>query len=148
LDEWGTWYDDTPNTSPLWQQNTLRDAFVAVLHFHVFHRHAERLHMANIAQTVNVLQAMVLTQGNEMVLTPAYHAFKLHIPSQDATSLPLEIDGVSRYELASFSVPEISASAARGTDGKIYVSLANLNPREGKQVAVRLAANARLGGGT
>src|SRR5690606_14497079 len=90
LDEWGTWYDDTPNTSPVWQQNTLRDAFVVVLHFHVFHRHAERLHMANIAQTVNVLQAMVLTQGNEMVLTPTYHAFKLHIPFQDATYLPLE----------------------------------------------------------
>jgi alpha-N-arabinofuranosidase len=148
LDEWGTWYDATPGSSPLYQQNTLRDAFVAALHFHVFHRHARRVYMANIAQTVNVLQAMVLTQGDAMVLTPTYHAFKLHIPFQDATFLPIEIEGENRYELAGYSVPEISATAARGTDGGIYVSLANLDPNAGKEVAVTLGTDARIVGGT
>jgi alpha-N-arabinofuranosidase len=106
----GTWYDATPGTSALYPQNTLRDAFFAALHFHVFHRHAARLRMANIAQTVNVLQAMVLTQGDAIVLTPTYHLFKLYIPFQDATSLPVSYDARQDYAFGDYRVPAISAT--------------------------------------
>ena len=90
LDEWGTWWDVEPGTNPgfLYQQNTMRDALVASLHFDVFHRHADRLVMANIAQTVNVLQAMLLTDDDGgLVLTPTYHVFEMNKGHQDATSL-------------------------------------------------------------
>jgi alpha-N-arabinofuranosidase len=130
FDEWGTWYDATPGASALYQQNTLRDALVAALHFHVFHRHAARVRMANVAQTVNVLQAMVLTQGDAMVLTPTYHVFKMYVPFQDATSLPLSFDELPDYSLGEYKVPHVSATAARGTDGKLYASVVNLHPRE------------------
>jgi alpha-N-arabinofuranosidase len=139
FDEWGAWYDPTPGASALYQQNTLRDAFVAALHFHVFHRHAARVRMANIAQTVNVLQAMVLTQGEAMVLTPTYHLFKLYVPFQDATYLPVSYDGLASYSLGEYRVPSVSATAARGTDGKLYASVANLNPREAVELTLSLA---------
>ena len=89
--EWGTWYDATPGTNSafLQQENTLRDALVAATNFHIFHRHAARVHMANIAQMVNVLQAMILTDGPHMALTPTYHAFALYRPFQGATALPV-----------------------------------------------------------
>jgi alpha-N-arabinofuranosidase len=142
LDEWGTWYDPTPGASALWQQNTLRDAFVAALHFHVFHRHAERVRMANIAQTVNVLQAMILTEGDAMVLTPTYHVFKMYIPFQDATFLPVELDESPVYSLGDCSVPAVSATAARGEDGQIYVSLANLDPDETAEISLTIGGAA------
>src|SRR5260370_31445927 len=87
VDEWGTWFDVEPGTNPgfLYQQNTIRDALVAGLSLNIFNNHAHRVHMANIAQTVNVLQAMVLTEGEKMLLTPAYHAFKMHKAHQGAT---------------------------------------------------------------
>jgi alpha-N-arabinofuranosidase len=99
VDEWGTWYDPTPGTHPgfLQQQNSLRDALVAALHFHIFHAHADRVSMANIAQMVNVLQAMILAEGDKMVLTPTYHAFKMHVPFQDATALLVELDKNPQY---------------------------------------------------
>lgn len=136
LDEWGTWYDPTPGASALYQQNTLRDAMVAALHFHVFHRHAERLHMANIAQTVNVLQAMILTRGDAMVLTPTYYVFQMYIPFQDATYLPVSYDAEPVYRYGDYSVPAVSATAARGTDGKLYASIANLDPHEMAEVTL------------
>jgi alpha-N-arabinofuranosidase len=145
FDEWGTWYDETPGASALYQQNTLRDAFVAALHFHVFHRHAKRVRMANIAQTVNVLQAMVLTQGDAMVLTPTYHVFKIYAPFQDATSLPVSYDAVPDYTFGEYRVPVVSATAARGTDGRLYASVANLHPRETTEVRLSVAG-AAVGG--
>ena len=142
LDEWGTWYDATPGASALYQQNTLRDAFVAALHFHVFHRHAARVRIANIAQTINVLQAMILTQGDAMLLTPTYHVFKLYIPFQDATSLPVSYEGRTDYALGNYRVPSVSATAARGTDGKLYASVANLDPRDSVDVTLSVAGGA------
>jgi alpha-N-arabinofuranosidase len=138
LDEWGAWYDPTPGASPLYQQNTLRDAFVAALHFHVFHRHAERLQMANIAQTVNVLQAMILTEGDAMVVTPTYYLFQMYIPFQDATYLPVTFETSAIYELGEYEVPAVSATAARGTDGRLYASIANLDPNEAAQVTLTM----------
>jgi len=90
VDEWGTWYDVEPETNPgfLYQQNSMRDAIVAALNFHVFHRHAARVRMANIAQMINVLQAMILTDGPRMVRTPTYHAFAMYTDHHDAVVVP------------------------------------------------------------
>src|ERR1700730_5824726 len=86
VDEWGTWYDVEPGTNPgfLFQQNSMRDAIVAALTLNIFAHHADRVKAANIAQMVNVLQAMILTRGDKMVLTPTYHVFDLYKPYQDA----------------------------------------------------------------
>ena len=94
LDEWGTWWDEEPGTirGHLYQQNTLRDAFVASLSLDVFHKYTDRLKMANIAQVVNVLQSMILTKGKEMVLTPSYYVFKMYKVHQDATYLPIDLE--------------------------------------------------------
>ena len=140
VDEWGTWYNPEPGREPgfLYQQNTLRDAVVAALNFNVFQRHADRVQMTNIAQMVNVLQAMILTDKEKMVLTPTYYVYDLYQVFQDATSLPLELENTHSYQLGKTSVPAISASAARGKDGHLYLSLVNLNPREAQQVAVNV----------
>ena len=149
IDEWGTWYDPDPAapSSPLYQQNTLRDAVVAALNFHVFHRHAARVRMANIAQTVNVLQAMILTSDKRIVLTPTYHAFELYVPFQDATYLPLTADGIPQYRYAGYAVPALSATAARGKDGKLHIGLINVDPHTDIDVVITLD-DARLSGGT
>jgi alpha-L-arabinofuranosidase len=141
VDEWGAWYDPTPGTIPrfLQQQNSLRDALVAALHFHIFHAHADRVSMTNIAQMVNVLQATILAEGDKMVLTPTYHAFKMYAPFQDATALPVKLDGNPQYTLGEASIPAVSVSAARGKDGKLYLGLVNTNPKEEVDVAVDVA---------
>ena len=137
VDEWGTWYDPEPGREPgfLYQQNTLRDAVVAALNLNVFHRHAERVRLANIAQMVNVLQAMILTKGPQMILTPTYHVFRLFRPFQDATYLPTELD-TPTYASGTASVPGISLSAARAADGAIVLALVNLNPKTGTALSV------------
>jgi alpha-N-arabinofuranosidase len=116
VDEWGTWYDPEPGREPgfLYQQNSLRDALVAGLNFNVFHAHAKRVQMANIAQMVNVLQAMILTDGPRMTLTPTYHAFEMYIPFQGATYLPTEIR-TPQYSLGQVTVPSVNVTAARDT---------------------------------
>jgi len=132
VDEWGTWYDTEEGDNPgfLLQQNSLRDALVAAINLNMFHKYAKRVRMTSIAQMVNVLQAMILTDGKKMLLTPTYHVFKMHIPFQDATSLPSTINGLPKYKYGKDAVIGISASAARGKDGKIWLSLVNLNPNK------------------
>jgi len=139
IDEWGTWYDPEPGREPgfLYQQNTLRDALVAALSFNIFHEHARRVQMTNIAQMVNVLQAMILTDGPKMLRTPTYHVFGMYKVFQDATSIPHEIE-TGRYAMGELGVPAVTASAARGADGKLYLALANLDPRNPAAVSVRL----------
>jgi len=138
VDEWGTWYDVEKGTNAgfLFQQNTLRDALVAALNFNIFHAHADRVRMTNIAQMVNVLQAMVITDKDKMLLTPTYHAFEMYVPFQGATSLPVALSNNPQYSLGDAGIPEVSASAARGTDGKLYLALINANPREPAEVEV------------
>lgn len=144
VDEWGTWYDVEKGTNAgfLFQQNTLRDAVVAALNFNIFHAHADRVRMTNIAQMVNVLQSMIITDKDKMVLTPTYHAFEMYVPFQGATSLPLTLSNNPQYALDGASVPEISASAARGTDGKLYLALVNTNPGEAAEVAINVPGQA------
>src|SRR5690606_10801344 len=115
------------NPGFLEQQNSLRDALVAALNFHIFHGRADRIHMANIAQTVNVLQAMILTEKEKMILTPTYHVFELYKVHQGATVLRLELDS-PRYSAGDESIPAVSASATRGADGQIHLSLVNTQP--------------------
>jgi len=136
IDEWGTWYKPEPGTNPgfLVQQNTLRDAIVAAANFNIFHKYADRVRMTSIAQTVNVLQAMVLTDGPKMLLTPTYHVFHMYKPFQDATSLPVEIK-TGTYTYGKWTVPQVSASAARTKDGSIVIGLANLDPHKPAQVS-------------
>lgn len=142
VDEWGTWYDPEPGREPgfLYQQNTLRDAVVAALNFNIFHHHAERVHLANIAQMVNVLQAMILTKGPELVLTPTYHVFRMFRPFQDATFLPAELQS-PRYQLGNVSVPAVSMSAARTVNGAIVVAFVNLDPARAMPVSAALAGS-------
>ena len=140
LDEWGTWYDPEPGREPgfLYQQNTLRDALVAGLNFNIFHRHAKRLHMANIAQTVNVLQAVILTDKEKMILTPTYHAFEMYIPFQDATFIPVDLGDIPTYTLGEVSVPAVSASAAKTSDGDLVLALVNLDPHNTVSVSTAM----------
>lgn len=131
VDEWGTWYDVEPGTNPgfLFQQNTMRDALVAGIHFNIFHKHCDRVRMANIAQTVNVLQAVILTEGSKMVLTPTYHVFNMYKVHQDAELLDLDIKA-PEYRCAGESIPQVTATASMDNEGKIHISLCNLNPKE------------------
>ena len=131
VDEWGTWYAVEPNTHPrfLYQQNTMRDAIVAATTLDIFNKHCDRVRMANIAQTVNVLQAMVLTQKEQMLLTPSYHVFEMYAVHQDATKTPVDVQS-ERYEFADYSVPAVSASASVDGDGKLHITLSNANPHK------------------
>jgi alpha-N-arabinofuranosidase len=144
VDEWGTWYDTEPGREPgfLYQQNTMRDALVASINFNIFHKHARRVQMTNIAQMVNVLQAMILTDGPKMALTPTYHVFQMYIPFQGATFLPTEIT-TPDYTLGKFTVPVVSVSAARDSAGNLQLALANLDTKREVVVKVNLqGANA------
>lgn len=140
VDEWGTWWDEEPGTVPghLYQQNTLRDAFVASLTLDIFHKYTDRIKMANIAQVVNVLQSMILTKDDKMVLTPSYYVFKMYNVHQDATYLPLDIDCGYRKARDGRIVPMLSATASRDKEGKIHLSLSNVSLDEAQEVTVDL----------
>ena len=140
VDEWGTWYAGLPDTNPgfLEQQNTLRDALVASLHFDIFSNHADRVKMANIAQMVNVLQAMIFTRDDKMVLTPTYHVFEMYKPYMDATHLPLDVQSPT-YTHGKFSVPAVHGSAVKAKDGHVYVALTNLDPDKPASVSTAVA---------
>ena len=137
VDEWGTWFATEPGTHPrfLYQQNTMRDAIVAATTFDIFNKHCDRVRMANIAQTVNVLQAMVLTQNEKMLLTPTYHVFEMYAVHQDATMAPVDVHSES-YTFGDYSVPAISASASVDGEGKLHITLSNANPNKDIPVTV------------
>jgi alpha-L-arabinofuranosidase len=140
VDEWGTWYEPTPGSHQgfLEQQNTLRDAVVAGLNFHIFHKHAVRVTMANIAQMINVLQAMILTDKEKMVLTPTYHVFDMYKVHQGATFLPVDLT-TPDYERGTNKIAAVSASASRDAAGKVHVSLVNTDPNRAITVACTLS---------
>ncbi len=139
VDEWGTWYAAAPGTDPafLYQQNTIRDAVVAGATFNIFHRHARRVKMANIAQLVNVLQALILTDGDKMLLTPTYHVFDMYQVHHDATFLPVDVK-TDTTTLGSESLPAVSASASRDGQGRVHLSLVNLDPKAMATVEARI----------
>ncbi|MDF2922162.1 MAG: alpha-N-arabinofuranosidase [Paenibacillaceae bacterium] len=150
VDEWGTWYNVEPGTNPgfLYQQNSLRDALVAGVNLNIFHQHCDRVQMANIAQTVNVLQAMILTEGDRMVLTPTYHVFEMYKVHQDAELVPVQLES-PEYTLGAVSIPQLSVSASRNAEGKLHISLCNLHHAESAAVRLSLescAANVPVSG--
>jgi alpha-N-arabinofuranosidase len=142
VDEWGTWYDTAPGASALYQQNTLRDAMVAAVSLNIFQRHTDRVRMTNIAQMVNVLQAMVLTDGDKMLLTPTYHLFDMYKPFKGATPLKAEVQSPS-FKLGQTELVAVEASVARTADGKLVLALANLDPDRPARVSTGLKAAVR-----
>jgi len=148
VDEWGTWYDVEPGSNPgfLYQQNTLRDALVAGLTLNIFNHHCDRIHMANLAQTVNVLQALILTDGAQFILTPTYHVFDLYQVHQDATLLETTITHGVAYTLNDESLPQLSVSASKNAAGVIHISLCNLDSRAAADVTLTLTGVDSIGG--
>jgi alpha-N-arabinofuranosidase len=146
VDEWGTWYAVEPGTNPgfLYQQNSLRDAIVAGINLNIFNKHCDRISMAQIAQTINVLQAVILTDNEKMILTPTYWVFYLYKVHQDATMLPVHFTS-NQITMNSGSTPPrggqggrridaVSVSASRDASGKVHISFVNIDPNNTQTV--------------
>lgn len=140
VDEWGAWYAPLPGSNPgfLVQQNSLRDAILAALNLNIFARHADRVRMANIAQMINVLQAMIMTDKEKMVLTPTYYLYKMYAPFQDAMFVPVTFDA-GTYTYQNISLPRIDAIAAKDSAGKLWLEITNLDPNKPVEVEANLA---------
>jgi alpha-N-arabinofuranosidase len=139
VDEWGVWTDVEPGTNPgfLYQQNSLRDALLAATTLNIFNNHCDRVKMANLAQTVNVLQSLILTDKDKMLLTPTYHIFDLYKVHQDAKYLPVKLD-VPDYEFEGKKIPAVNLSASQDAAGKIHISLVNLDPHNAISISTAL----------
>ncbi|MGB3776390.1 MAG: alpha-L-arabinofuranosidase C-terminal domain-containing protein [Leeuwenhoekiella sp.] len=139
VDEWGGWYDVMPDTNPgfLYQQNTMRDAMIAGMNLNIFNNHAERVKMANLAQVVNVLQAVILTEGEKMILTPTYHVMKMYNVHQDAELIPLNLD-TPDYEFNGEKLPAVSASASKDSTGTVHMSMINIDSKKENKVTISL----------
>jgi len=137
VDEWGTWFEVEPGTNPgfLYQQNTLRDALVAGIHFNIFNNHCERVGMTNIAQTINVLQSVILTEGAAMLLTPTYHVFDMYQVHHDALMLPVHLES-ENYPIGFGALPVISVSASEDENRKTHISLTNIDPEKEQTVRI------------
>jgi alpha-N-arabinofuranosidase len=137
VDEWGGWYDVEPGTNPgfLFQQNTMRDAMIAGVTLNIFQNHADRVRMANLAQTVNVLQAVVLTDKEKMILTPTYHVMEMYNVHQDATLLPINITS-NDYVYGQDKLKAISAAASKDSTGVTHISLVNIDPSKPQSIAI------------
>lgn len=127
IDEWGTWYDVEPGTNPgfLYQQNTMRDALVAGINLNLFNKNCDRVKMANIAQMVNVLQAVILTEGDKMVKTPTWYAFNLYKVHQDAELVESSVETKTVGVEEDVQIPDLSESVSMDKDGRLYVTLTN-----------------------
>ena len=141
IDEWGTWYNVEPGTNPgfLYQQNTMRDALVAGINLNLFNRYNKRVQMANLAQIVNVLQALVLTEGERMLLTPTYHVFDMYQVHMDAQRLELNYESPG-YTLGEDTIPQLSLSASRSKDDVIHITACNLSHTDELEVVCQLEA--------
>jgi alpha-N-arabinofuranosidase len=137
--EWGTWHEQEEGSTPgfLYQQNTIRDALTASVTLDIFHKYLDRVKMANIAQTVNVLQAMILTQGEQMILTPTYHVFKFHTVHHDARSLPIRYSA-GKIRNGKHKVPAISMSASQAENGAVNLTITNVDLDQARHVEVEL----------
>jgi alpha-N-arabinofuranosidase len=140
VDEWGAWLAATPGSPEgfLEQQNSQRDALVAALNLNIFARHAERVRAANIAQMVNVLQAMLFTRDEKLVLTPTYHVFHMYVPFQDATFVPVEYSAGS-YKSGDVELPRVDAIAGRDSAGKLWIALTNLDSKSAASIEISVA---------
>jgi alpha-N-arabinofuranosidase len=139
VDEWGGWYEVEPGTNPgfLYQQNTIRDAMIAGVTLNVFNNHADRVRMANLAQTINVLQSVILTNEEKMILTPTYHVLEMYNVHQDAKLLPLKINSAD-YVLGDKKLPAVSASASIDAKGLTHISLVNIDASKSQDITINL----------
>ncbi|GAB2559135.1 alpha-N-arabinofuranosidase [Spirosoma areae] len=139
VDEWGAWYNVEPGTNPgfLYQQNTMRDAMLAGVTLNIFHNHADRVRMANLAQAINVLQAVILTKGEKILLTPTYHVLEMYNVHQDATLLPVDVKS-DDYSVGTDKLPAMSVSASRDKAGKVHISLVNIDPGKSQEISINL----------
>ncbi len=140
VDEWGGWYDVEPGTNPgfLYQQNSMRDAMIAGSTLNIFNNHCDRVRMANLAQCINVLQSVILTQGDKMILTPTYYVMQMYNVHQNATLLPVAIAS-ENYVLGSGKLPAISASASRDKDGIVHITLVNIDPDKTHKISINVS---------
>ncbi len=143
VDEWGGWYDVEPGTNPgfLYQQNTIRDAMIAGMTLNIFNNHADRLRIANLAQCVNVLQAVILTDKEKMILTPTYHVMEMYNVHQDATLIPVSVNSPN-YVYGTDSLPAITVSASKDKNGVVHVSLTNIDPVKTNDISLDLDGTA------
>jgi alpha-N-arabinofuranosidase len=139
VDEWGGWYDSQPGTNPgfLYQQNTMRDAMIAGVTLNIFNNHADRVRGANLAQAINVLQSVILTEGEKMILTPTYHVMEMYNVHHDAKLLPLAIKS-SDYVLNNEKLPAVSASASVDNSGTGHISLVNIDAHQSQEIVITL----------
>jgi alpha-N-arabinofuranosidase len=139
VDEWGGWYDVEPGTNPgfLYQQNTMRDAMIAGVTLNIFNNHADRVRMANLAQTINVLQAVILTDKEKIVLTPTYHVMEMYSVHQNATLLPVSLK-TDDYQFADEKLSAVSASASKDSSGFIHVSVTNINSKKPEKISIKI----------
>lgn len=140
VDEWGAWLRPEPGLPMMFlkQQNSLRDAILASLNLNIFARHAARVRMSNIAQMVNVIQSMVLTDGAKMVLTPTYHVYHMYVPFQDAQLIPVKLQH-GEYKEGDIVLPQVDGIAARGKDGHVWIALTNLDPNREASIEAGVA---------
>ncbi len=140
VDEWGTWYNVEPGTNPgfLYQQNTIRDALVAGTNLNIFNNHCDRVRMAAVAQVINVLQSVILTKDDKMILTPTYHVFDLYKVHQDAIMVPVLLKS-ENYSFKENSIPAVNASASIDKEGKMHISICNINAEKSENLVCNLS---------
>ncbi|HEY5466552.1 MAG TPA: alpha-L-arabinofuranosidase C-terminal domain-containing protein, partial [Clostridia bacterium] len=139
IDEWGTWFECEPGTNPgfLYQQNTLRDAVSAGTSLNIFNNHSDRVRMTNIAQTINVLQAVILTDDEKMILTPTYHVYDMFKVHQDARLLEFELDS-EKYHYGEDTLKQVNASVSKNADGDINITFCNIDPNKDAKVTCKI----------
>ncbi|HEY1019869.1 MAG TPA: alpha-L-arabinofuranosidase C-terminal domain-containing protein [Sediminibacterium sp.] len=142
VDEWGGWYEVEPGTNGafLYQQNTMRDAMIAGTTLNTFNNHCDRVKMANLAQIVNVLQAVILTDEEKMILTPTYHVMEMYNVHQDATMLPITVNSKD-YKMGKEKLKAISASASKDKNGLTHISLVNIDAHEAQEVTINISGS-------
>ncbi|MBR6103211.1 MAG: alpha-N-arabinofuranosidase [Ruminococcus sp.] len=135
VDEWGCWYDVEEGTNPgfLYQQNTMRDAIVAAVNLNIFNTHSRRVVMANIAQMINVLQAVILTEGEKMILTPTYHVFYMYKGHQDA-----ELVKSICQDFTQEGARMITSSVSKAKDGSLLATVSNASLSEDVELEIDL----------
>ena len=140
IDEWGSWYDVEPGTNPgfLYQQNTMRDALIAGINLNIFNKHSDRVKMANLAQIVNVLQSVILTEGEKMILTPTYHVFNMYKEHQEATLLESYIETKEIGLEEDYLVPNLYESASIDEKGRVIITINNLSITEDYKIKTEL----------
>ena len=142
VDEWGGWYDVEPGTNPafLYQQNTMRDAMIAASTLNIFNNHSDRVRMANLAQTINVLQAVILTNKEKIILTPTYYVMEMYNVHQNAKLIPVVLN-TDDYSYDNEKLPAVSASASVDSTGAVHISLANINASKEESISIKVEGN-------